>query len=480
MIAPAPSNSGQEHRSSPPSTGTAPDVPRGWFVSGEGLANVRGPLMTADVEVGGPIPALRPDRTTDGSPFAAVHALVRLHGHPLGMVVLPVPDGASATGEIDAQIVAEAVWAELAAAVEGHLRQDGLTPPDGLTAAGLPVEHETACSWQRRLGDARPTAAICIATCGRSLPDLFRTVRSALNQSYDEVEVLVVDNRPTTSRLPEALFEAFPDEPRLRYAVEPVRGLAAVRNRSMRESDAEILALTDEDVDLDRDWLGFLTAAFDQPNVACVTGLILPSELETRAQLLIEEFGGFSKGFERRRWDLADNRLDHPLFPYILGIYGSGANAAWRRSALQAIGGYDEHLGTGTPARSGEDADIYLSCLRSGHQLVYEPAALVRHAHRRDLRLVRRQVFDYGVGLGAVLTKRFLDRAERRDMLARLPAGLNYLLRPSSPKNAGKQANFPRSLTIAEWLGILYGPFAYVGSRRSRRRHRALSRKSRG
>src|SRR5437868_12302372 len=117
---------------------------------------------------------------------------------------------------------------------------------------------------------------------------------------------------------------------------------------------------------------------------------------------------------------------------------------------------------TGTRTRGGEDLDIYLSCVRAGMQIVYEPGAVVRHAHRRDSKLLRKQVFDYGVGLGAVLTKRFLRREERKEMLARLPAGLRYLLKSNSPKNAGKRPGFPRSLTVAERLGILYGPLAYL------------------
>lgn len=445
-------------------TRVAAEVPRGWFASGGSPANVDGPILPVDIDIGCPIQTLTPGLAADGKPFLAALALVRLHGHPIGMVLLSTP---MACDGLAGDFIASTIWRELSAAIAAHLRQDGLPPPERLTSGGLPAGGEPACSWQRRLGNSRPSATICIATCGRSLPDLFRTVKSALGQTYEGAQVLVVDNRPGSTQLPAALFEAFPGEPRLRYAAESVKGLAAVRNRSTKEADTEILALTDEDVDLDPDWLGFLIAAFDEPNVACVTGLILAAELETPAQRLIEEFGGFSKGFESRRWDMTGNRLEHPLFPYLLGMYGSGANAAWRRSALEAIGGYDECLGAGTPSRSGEDADIYLSCLLTGHQLVYEPSALVWHAHRRDLRLVRQQVFGYGVGLGAVLTKRLLRPSERRDMLTRLPAGLSYLLRPSSPKNAGKRGGFPRSLTLAEWLGIAYGPIAYIRSRHS-------------
>ena len=45
-------------------------------------------------------------------------------------------------------------------------------------------------------------------------------------------------------------------------------------------------------------------------NVACVTGLVLPLELETPAQVLFEEFGGFNKGFTRRVFDLTENRAE--------------------------------------------------------------------------------------------------------------------------------------------------------------------------
>jgi glycosyltransferase involved in cell wall biosynthesis len=337
-----------------------------------------------------------------------------------------------------------------------------------LPAAGVPLTGLPPCSWQTSLGRARPGATVCIATCGVSIPRLLATVRSALDQSYDNTQVLVVDNRPGTTELPGPLDEAFSREERLRYVAEPRPGLAVVRNRSAREARTEIVALTDDDVSLDPDWLGFLVAGFDREEVACVTGLILPSQLETPAQLLIEEFGGFSKGFERRRWDLDRYRLDHPLYPYLLGVYGSGANAAWRRTVLQDIGGYDARLGTGTRTRGGEDLDAYLTCIQSAHQLVYEPAAIVRHEHRRDAGQLKRQVFDYGVGLGAVLTKRFLRREERSEMIARLPAGLFYLLDPGSPKNAGKTKNFPRSLTLVELAGIAYGPITYLRSRGDR------------
>jgi GT2 family glycosyltransferase len=448
-------------------------VPRGWFASAGAQAPLDGPIKILDVEISEEIADVALGPSADGSPYVAAQLLVRLHGSPLGIAMIRVPDtgAAGARGSANeltlaSSTVSGAIWTELRPVIERHMIDDGAPSPDELSPAALSAGPQPPCTWRSRLGSRRPAATICIATCGRDLPTLFTTIRSALGQTYDNTRVLVIDNRPFTSTVKARLGEEFPDESRLRYTVEPVMGLAAVRNRSMEEADTECLALTDEDVTLDPDWLGWLVAGFDRPEVACVTGLILPSELESRSQQLIEEFGGFSKGFARRRWDLSENRLDHPVYPYLLGVYGSGANAAWRRSALKQIGGYDELLGTGTRARGGEDLDIYLSCVRAGMQIVYEPGAVVRHAHRQDSDLLRKQVFDYGVGLGAVLMKRFLQREERKEMLSRLRPGLRYLLQSNSPKNAGKRPGFPKRLTFAERMGILYGPFAYLDSRR--------------
>ena len=447
-------------------------VPRGWFASAGAMAPLDGPIMITDVEVSAGAPDVTLGLSSNGTPYVAAQLLVRLHGSPIGIAMLRPPEhegSREATQKpitIPSSTVSAGIWNELGQVIAAHMLEDGAQQPQELSAAALDAGAEPPCTWRARLGSERPAATICIATCGRDFPTLFETIRSALGQTYDNTRVLVVDNRPFTSDVKDQLSREFAGEDRLRYAIEPVMGLAAVRNRSMEEADTEFLALTDEDVTLDPDWLGWLVAGFDRPEVACVTGLILPSELESRSQQLIEEFGGFSKGFARRRWDLSENRLDHPVYPYLLGVYGSGANAAWRRSALQQLGGYDQLLGTGTRARGGEDLDIYLSCVRAGMQIVYEPGAVVRHAHRRDSDLLRKQVFDYGVGLGAVLMKRFLQREERKEMLSRLRPGLRYLLQSDSPKNAGKRPGFPKRLTFAERMGIIYGPLAYLDSRR--------------
>jgi len=394
--------------------------------------------------------------------YEQVRVLVRLHRRPLGTVTVGLVDGA-----LGGERLAGAIWDELADAIRSHCRHDGLGEPKTLTTQGLPGPDGAPCSWRSSLGATPlPLATVVITTCGGPERRLLSTLGGVLAQTYPRFEVVVVDNRPATSGVRQVLEAAYPAEERLRYAAEARPGLSHARNRGVALARGELVAFADDDLDIDVDWLGCLVAGFDSSDVACVTGLILPIELETSAQRLLEEFGGYAKGFERRTWDCKTNRLDHPLYPYTVGAFGSGASAAFRRDALAGIGGFDTALGAGTRARGGEDIDIYVTCVQRGYQIVYEPGAIVRHAHLRGLDEVHRKVRDYGVGLGAMLTKHLLrDRSSCASVMARVPAGARHLLSGGSPKNAARTSAYPTSLVFAELAGLAYGPVAYLRSR---------------
>jgi glycosyltransferase involved in cell wall biosynthesis len=306
------------------------------------------------------------------------------------------------------------------------------------------------------------TAAVVVTTCVASR-SLARTLEGILLQSKPPAEIIVVDNRPSTSGVREQL-DRFPAD--VRYVAEPIQGLSRARNAGLAAATAPVIAYTDDDVEVDSRWLEFLLSGFTDDQVACVTGMILPLELATPAQVWFEQFGGFGKGFSRRRFDLVDHRSGDLLYPYAAGVFGSGANSAFRAATLRRLGGFDEYLGAGTPGRGGEDLDIFLSVVQSGQALVYEPAALLRHAHKRTMAELHRQLHDYGVGLGAMVTKRVMTRPAERGPIARLvPGGMRHLLNPGSPKNAGKSSHYPRSLTLAELAGLAWGPVVYTASR---------------
>lgn len=309
----------------------------------------------------------------------------------------------------------------------------------------------------------QPARISVVVTACTPSDRLATLVRALCAQSRTPHEVIVVDNRPTAPGV-RALVERL-DLPLLRYVPEPRRGLSRARNAGLARATGELVAFTDDDVEVPPDWLAELAGPFADASVACVTGLIAPTRVATRAERWFEEFGGYGKGDRLCRFTLESARREG-LYPYRAGRFGSGANAAFRRTALLAVGGFEETLGAGTPARGGEDLDIFLTVLRAGHTLVYQPAARLRHPSHPEYRELRRQLFGYGVGLSATLTKRFVTcTADRRAMLRTGGAALRHLLSPGSAKNRQRTAGYPRTLVAAELLGVAAGPTCYLGSR---------------
>ena len=316
-----------------------------------------------------------------------------------------------------------------------------------------------------------PFISVVVATRDRPA-SLAVCLDSLLRQDYSSFEVVVVDNAPSSPETADLIARRYAPTGRVRYLREDRPGLGQAHNRGLAAVSAPIVAFTDDDVILDSQWLSVLAANFAaDSNIACVTGLILPAQLETRAQYWAERHGGFGKGFERKLYDLTDHRPPGRLYPYAAGQFGSGANMAFRTDALRRIGGFDPALGAGTPARGGDDLAAFFGVIQAGYQLVYEPEAIVWHHHRREEAGMRRQAFGYGVGLGAYLTKLVLDRpASMLQLAIALPAAFTHLFGASSPKNKRLADDYPAALVWRERLGILAGMPLYLRSRASRRR----------
>jgi GT2 family glycosyltransferase len=290
--------------------------------------------------------------------------------------------------------------------------------------------------------------------------------------SWSPLEVVVVDNDADPAPFDAAFTAAFAGEPRVRWVHEPRQGLSFARNAGLAAAEGSYVVFTDDDVLVDEHWVARLVDAFDAADdVACVTGAILPAEQETQAQLWLEEYGGFHKGFRREVFNLTTHRRDTRLYPYDSGQFGSGANMAFRTATLRELGGFAVDLGAGTPAHGGEDLDVLRRVVTAGHTIVYEPAAVMWHRHRQSMEALRRQMFRYGVGLSATVTKWLFDDVRvATAVLRRLLPGMLHVLSPASRKNEGKSAAFPPVLTRLERLGLLCGPVAYLRSRRRTRR----------
>jgi GT2 family glycosyltransferase len=320
----------------------------------------------------------------------------------------------------------------------------------------------------------RSTVSVVIPTCGRAV-ELERTLHSIFATGYEPIEIVVVENRPPSRRTRRVVAQEFAEQP-VRYVEEPRRGGSSARNAGLAHTQGEIVAFTDDDVVVDRDWIRTFLHAFERnSNVACVTGRILQLSPPTALQKLFGDFSVFDKGAQLRTFRLPESRAELPLFPYVAGHVGSGANIIMRREVALNVGGFDPALGPGTPAVGGEDLDLFIRLVQDGFSIVYDPSVIVFHDDPDSVRELRGHAYRYGMGLTAMLTKHLLRGPHRFQLLRAIPAGVSYLLDPGSRKNIQKSSDYPKTLKALEYCGMVIGPLAYGASLAGALRHDRLS-----
>lgn len=417
------------------------------------------PLLIREIELSQPLPTFGAFDEHSDQRYQQVRCLVRLHTQPLGQV-----DFIFTNDRLSPDDYLPSLWQTLAVAINRHLQEDGLPTITHLDAHGLSELPVPKCL-QERSAFLQHAPFVSVVLSTRDRPErLARCLRYLLCQEYPAYEVIVVDNAPSTEATADFIQQMYPHEPRIRYVREDRPGLSWGRNCGIREARGKIIAITDDDVVVDAYWLSGLAQGFEvAENVACVTSLLLPLEIETPAQLWLEEFGGFNKGFRQRIFDRKSGGEDIPLYPFTAGRFGTGGSMAFTAAFLQVEGNFDPALGNGTPSGAGEDLAAFFHVIARGYRLVYNPGSLLYHEHHRDYAKLRKQLYYYGTGLTAYLTKIILGNPLLLcKVVTLLPQGLFFIFSSKSEKNQKKSVHFPLELSKLERRGMLRGPFLYL------------------
>lgn len=206
-------------------------------------------------------------------------------------------------------------------------------------------------------------------------------LRAVMAQSLprDQVEVIVVDDGSTDATV--SIAEA--------YAVKCVRQKHAhapsARNAGACLARGAWLAYTDQDCIPSRHWLRTLLVAADQVGVWGAAGKTIGYESRSHAARFVDLTGGLD----------AEKYLAHSAHPW-----APTCNVIYRRSAFEAIGGFDERF------LNYEYCDLHLRMRRhTDGPFNFEPRALVLHRHRSTWRQYWRQQFFYGRGYGQFIWK---------------------------------------------------------------------------
>lgn len=391
----------------------------------------------------------------------STRALIRLHGQPLGYLESPVDDPEALSDHLQ-----RSARVQFAGEIDAHLSREGATPAaDGTLLSAAPTCPERTAP----NGDL-----VSVVVCTRNRASSLEACLSAILRSdHTRLELVIVDNAPSDDSTRSVVERLAAHDHRVRYAREDRPGLSHARNRGLAVATARHIAYTDDDVLVDRHWLSALEHGFGQgQQVGCVTGLVATATIASAAETYFDaRAASWSSRFTPELFDLAEHASSDPLYPYSAGVFGTGANIAVDRELLASLGGFDPVLGAGARTRGGEDLDMFVRVLRAGSAIAYVPSALVWHHHRADDAALRRQMYGYGTGLSAFVTKLLLDRETRFGVLRRVPRGLWRLARikRTTRERVTTPHEVPARALLWEFLGFATGPFLYLVARRDQR-----------
>ena len=301
---------------------------------------------------------------------------------------------------------------------------------------------------------------ITVAVCTRNRTEQLQLCLDSLKHlSYPNLDLILVDNAPSDNSTNDLVNNYYSE---FRYIKEPRPGLNWARNKAILEAQGEIIAFTDDDVIVDKNWITAIAKSFiDEPDTMAITGLVEPYELEKNSQLLFEMYGGFGRG-EKPKWiNIRNNYKKRWLF-YGTGQYGTGANMAFRIFVFEKIGFFDNALDVGTITNGGGDLDILFRILKFGYTLKYESNAVVYHRHRSEYSKLKKQLTDNGIGLYSFIVRNIINFPYESYQLIKV--GTYWILFWSIRRlimSYIKPLRFPRELILAEFIGSFIGLFKY-------------------
>jgi GT2 family glycosyltransferase len=235
----------------------------------------------------------------------------------------------------------------------------------------------------------RTDEAVSVVICSRDRPALLGdAVESVLAGEVLPGELVVVDqsHRPHPTLRPGLVGGC-----EVRYLQSTEIGLSRARNAGIHASRHPIVVFLDDDVLVDRTWLGNLVGDLRRSGPrAVVTGQVRP----------VEHDG--SRGYQ------LSVKVDEAPAVYE-GRIGRdmlfAGNMAIFRSAFDEVGLFDVRLGAGSRFPSSEDNDFGFRLLEAGYRIAYVPSAVVHHRTWRTRAGFIALSWHYGRGQGAFYAK---------------------------------------------------------------------------
>lgn len=239
-------------------------------------------------------------------------------------------------------------------------------------------ERERQLAGLQATGVRLPSVSVVIAAYNEEKV-IRRTIGAVLESHYPNIEVIVVDDGSHDGTF-NAAQEGFSHDPRVKALSKVNGGKATALNFGLKEARGDVIVALDADTLFTPDTVALLARHFLDPEIGAVSGNVRVGNIHnlvTRWQAL--EYVT-SQNFDRRAYDLLNCITVVP-----------GAVGAWRRTALDEVGGY-------TSDTLAEDADLTWKIRQAGWRIENDSRALAYTEAPETIRTLARQRFRWAFG----------------------------------------------------------------------------------
>jgi glycosyltransferase involved in cell wall biosynthesis len=270
----------------------------------------------------------------------------------------------------------ERVGCAFAAGAAGVVAESFKEPARTDALAMIALEPDEVLPFVALNGDCPPllhkppmvSVVICAYNAERTME---ACLKSLTRLAYPNYEVVVVDDGSK-----DGTAEIAARFPQFRLIRQPNKGLSAARNVGMQAALGEIIAYTDSDCVVDPHWLTLMVGAMAANGFDACGGPNYAPHEEGRIEACVAASPGAPCQVLT-----AEDRAEHL----------AGCNMVFRKSVLQAIGGFDPQF-----TAAGDDVDICWRALEAGFVLGFCPAAFVWHFRRNTVKAYYNQQRGYG------------------------------------------------------------------------------------
>ncbi len=219
--------------------------------------------------------------------------------------------------------------------------------------------------------------SVIVPTCNR-ISSLERTLESLFRQTYQDAEIIVVNDGSTDGT--DAILGRLASAKKIIYLRQENRGPAAARNAGAAIAGGEYLAFTDDDCAVPKDWLERFSAAFISSGADCIGGVVnnciehnifsgLSQEMTNYFVVKMEELNRYSS-------------------------FLTSNNIAYRATAFRNTGGFDERF----RRAGGEERALNSALIANGCTTALARDIVIEHYHTLNLFSFSRQHRNYGRG----------------------------------------------------------------------------------